>query len=62
MRQLETAEAQLTSWLSALGLSPADRTRLNLTGPTAGDTLAEYRARNAGRTLAEVKAVVHNLA
>lgn len=62
VRQLETAEAQLTSWLAALGLSPADRTRLNLTGPTAGDTLAEYRARNARRTLDEVKAVVHNLA
>ena len=62
VRQLETAEAQLTSWLSALGLSPADRTRLNLTGPTPGDTLAEYRARNARRTLDEAKAVVHNLA
>jgi len=62
VRQLEAAEAQLTAWLSALGLSPADRARLALTSTGATDTLADFRARNANRTLHEVKAVVHNLA
>ena len=62
VRQLEAAEAQLTAWLASLGLSPADRARLNLNAATTGDTLAEYRARNARRALEEVKSVVHNLA
>lgn len=62
VRQLEAAEAQLTAWLASLGLSPADRARLNLNAAITGDTLAEYRARNARRAFEEVKSVVHNLA
>lgn len=62
VRQLEAAEAQLTAWLSALGLSPADRTRLNLNASNPTDTLAAYRARNARLDLDKVKALVHNLA
>lgn len=62
VRQLEVAEAQLTAWLASLGLSPADRARLNLTSTSATDTLAEYRARNARQTFNEVKSIVHNLA
>ncbi len=62
VRQLEAAEAQLTAWLASLGLSPADRARLNVTAATSGDTLAEYRARNARRTLDEAKALIHSVA
>lgn len=59
VRQLEAAEAQLTAWLSSLGLSPADRARLNLTAATTSDTLAEYRARNTRRALDEVQTFIH---
>ena len=61
-RLLEAAEAQLTAWLAALGLSPADRARLNLNASRPTDTLADFRARNQLRALNEAKAVVHGIA
>ena len=60
VRELEAAEAQLTAWLSALGLSPADRARLNLNASDPTDTLEAFRARKARHALDEVKALVHN--
>lgn len=47
VRQLNEAEVRLTSWLSALGCSPSDRSRLGpetLAGPPTA--LLEFRKRN----------------
>lgn len=47
VKEMQAAEAQLTAWLAALGLSPADRARLNLNAADAGITLAQWRAKRA---------------
>ncbi len=55
VRQLTEAEVRLTSWLSALGCSPSDRSRLGpevlARGPT--DELTAFRLRNRARHVTE---------
>lgn len=51
VRQLNEAEVRLTSWLSALGCSPSDRSRLGPETLSRGttDELTAYRTRNLTR-------------
>lgn len=51
VRQLNEAEVRLTSWLSALGCSPSDRSRLGPETLAGGrtDELSAYRLRNLSR-------------
>lgn len=53
VRQLNEAEVRLTSWLSALGCSPSDRSRLGPETLARGttDELEAYRLRNRLRDL-----------
>lgn len=55
VRQLNEAEVRLTSWLSALGCSPSDRSRLGPEVLARGttDELTAYRMRNRLRDLSE---------
>jgi P27 family predicted phage terminase small subunit len=47
--RLEKLEKQITSWLSLLGLTPTDRTRLGVAEVRARSTLEELRARREER-------------
>jgi phage terminase small subunit len=53
VRQLNEAEVRLTSWLSALGCSPSDRSRLGPEVLARGttDELTAFRLRNRLRDL-----------
>lgn len=52
LTRLERVERNLTSWLSMLGLSPIDRSRLGVAEVKARTKLEELRARRAGRSRA----------
>ena len=51
VRQLADLEKQITSWLSLLGLSPTDRSRLGVAEVKARSKLEELRARREARGL-----------
>ena len=46
---VQTTEAQITKWLSLLGLTPSDRSRLGVAEVKAASTLESLAARRAGR-------------
>lgn len=48
--QLQNLRAQMTSWLSAIGFSPADRSRLGLAEVRVRDELDELHRRRVDRT------------
>lgn len=48
--QLQTLRAQMTSWLAAIGFSPADRSRLGLAEVRVRDELDELTQRRAERS------------
>lgn len=48
--QLQNLRAQMTSWLAAIGFSPADRSRLGLAEVRVRDDLDELQRRRVDRT------------
>lgn len=48
--QLQNLRAQMTSWLAAIGFSPADRSRLGLAEVRVRDELDELQRRRVDRT------------
>lgn len=46
---LQTTEVQITKWLSLLGLTPSDRSRLGVAEVKAASTLEALAAKRAGR-------------